>query len=526
MHVDELEKISKKIHSCNDTKLKYPTLGLTSTIGFKLGWQKCQNCETNKIENEEQTKKQVEKIRLLKNEIKQLKQELYIKEDTIGLLSNQINSNINYNNDTNVDQILQAKDMMISDMKETNIQNENKICKLMEENYENKKKISEMMDLHSSVMNYQTENHKEKKSNMFYWIHQQSKIIETFVKSNNMTDNTPINKITKPNFGNLSSRRDQAVSCPNKNEKNRINRKKANNRSQSNNMKSFAQTARFNNDLPFDQSEKLNLKKNSEMIKDISSKQKTEKEPGTIKSRLRLCLDRNNSVSDCSLAFAVQKNANNDKSFFNKGIRMGKENCNYAQNVNISPRYSKNFVKNGKNCQTRDVTPKCRTPRDLKKSHQNIVESDFDPSNTKIKKEKNEVVKSLFNPNKPHSIFQDIRKFGHNAMSSNKNHTISKNSFDDYFSNKNHSNLAKNYFSIDVSDSINFNTEQDSESVNKYNTNNTTRKFKESMFKEGDQNLDFYNNFFDKNSLYHPNFYKNMLCIKPKKKQNYISSLN
>lgn len=85
MHVDELERISKKMYSNDNSKLKYPTLGATSSLGFKMGWQKCQHCEITKIESEEKNKQLWEKIRNIKNEMKQLKQELYIKDDTIDL---------------------------------------------------------------------------------------------------------------------------------------------------------------------------------------------------------------------------------------------------------------------------------------------------------------------------------------------------------------------------------------------------------------------------------------------------------
>lgn len=119
---------------------------------------------------------------------------------------------------------------MIEFMKETNIQNENKILLLMEENYESKKKSSEMMDLHSSVMHYQTDKKKDKSSTLLYWIHQQSKIIENFVKTDEFPAGNQMNVASNSNLGGLSSRRDQAVSCPNKKNSN-LRKKNNNNRS-------------------------------------------------------------------------------------------------------------------------------------------------------------------------------------------------------------------------------------------------------------------------------------------------------
>lgn len=257
------------------------------------------------------------------------------------------------------------------------------------------------------------------------------------------------------------------------------------------------------------------------MIQDITNKTKNQANPDTIKGRLKLCMERHKNQNDNSLARKMNLEG---KSFFNKNTKLGKENNNFTQNAEISPRYANNFIKNGQNLQNKDATPKSKTPI-TKNISRKTTESDFDSTNNKVSRDHQEVMKTLFNGKKSHNIFEDIRKTVGSNNLSNK-HTISKNSLEDFFSKKNQNGLENNYFSIDVSQILNNNTEQDFESVNKYNTTNTSRKIKPGMFKEGDQNFDFYNNFFDNNSLYHPNFYKNILCINNKKKQPLIGNLN
>lgn len=142
-----------------------------------------------------------EKILALQEELRGVKDQLYLKSDTIHLLKAKVSNLSRTDKDESV--------FNENTMNKTIVDAEKQIQEQKEENFGQKRNLSELMDLHKSVMNTQTPGLLEKNQSPYYWIGQQAKMIEELIKNNSnnpLSDyNTTINKNKASHYDTITS---------------------------------------------------------------------------------------------------------------------------------------------------------------------------------------------------------------------------------------------------------------------------------------------------------------------------------